>query len=62
MVYFEALPYASKLYLTEVEAEEPEADAFFPEFDRDKFICEIVGEGEKENIKYSFKVYRRKDE
>lgn len=62
MVYFEALPYASKLYLTEVEAEEPEADAFFPEFDRDRFICEIVGEGEEDNVKYSFKVYRRKDE
>lgn len=62
MVYFEALPYASKLYLTEVEAEEPEADAFFPEFDRDRFICEIVGKGEEENVKYSFKVYRRKDE
>ena len=33
-IYTLFLEYATKLYLTEVEAEDKEADAYFPEFDK----------------------------
>ncbi len=32
-IYRQFMPYADKLYLTEIEAEDAEADTFFPEFD-----------------------------
>ena len=35
-IYAQALPLATRLYLTEVDAE-PEADAFFPAFDRSQW-------------------------
>jgi len=35
-IYAQALPLADRLYLTEVDAE-PQADAFFPEFNRNEW-------------------------
>ena len=37
-VYREAMDHADLIYRTLVEAE-PEGDAFFPEIDRDQFLC-----------------------
>ena len=45
MVYFETLPYAKRLYLTEVDAEAPDADSFFPMFDKSQYSCEIIKKG-----------------
>lgn len=61
MVYFEMLPYAKRLYLTEVEAEAPEADSFFPMFDETKYDREVTGTGEHEKVKYSFVKYKLKE-
>ena len=36
-IYKQFLPYADKLYLTEIDSEDSEADTFFPEFDRKQF-------------------------
>ena len=36
-VYAEAFPFADRLYLTEVHDTPKEADAFFPDFDRNKW-------------------------
>lgn len=60
-LYAQALPLASRFYLTEVHSA-PEGDAFFPEFDRDLWIEESRAEGacDKANpIAHSFVVLRR---
>lgn len=61
MVYFEALPYAKQIYLTEVEAEAPEADSWFPEFDRTRYNREVIGTGEHDKIRYRFVRYKLKE-
>ena len=60
-IYKLALPYASKLYLTEVDASESEADVFFPEFDKSEWKKELVGEGEYDDgLKYRRYIYEKK--
>ncbi|MFZ9583518.1 MAG: dihydrofolate reductase, partial [Pseudohongiellaceae bacterium] len=57
-IYAQALPLASRLYLTEVDAE-PEADAFFPAFDRAEWqetARETYSAGERNPYAYSFVV------
>jgi len=61
MVYFEALPVAKRLYLTEVESGAPGADTFFPEFDASQYDREILGGGEFEGLKYQFVKYDKKE-
>ncbi len=61
MIYWEMLKYCDKLYLTEVDAEESTADTFFPEFDKNEFDREVLGEGEDGGIKYVFALYTRKE-
>ena len=46
MMYKTALPYAQKLYLTEIDGKCPDADVFFPTFDKAKYTKTRVGEGE----------------
>lgn len=41
-IYEQALPYATNIYLTEVDLADPEADTFFPEFDRNDFETTIL--------------------
>jgi len=59
MVYEQFLPYATRLYLTEID-QEYEADAYFPDIDLtdwDRFFHrEGVGDAE---VKYKFSIYRR---
>ena len=43
-IYHEALPYADKIYLTEIEASFPDADTFFPELDRTQWTETVLGE------------------
>ena len=62
MVYWEMLKHCDKIYLTEVEAEDPEADTFFPEFDLSKYSREVLGEGEDKGIKYVFALYKKEEE
>ena len=38
-VYSEAMPVASRIYLTEVDASLDEADTFFPEIDRNQWTA-----------------------
>ena len=35
-IYKQFLPYADKLYLTEIDSEDEDADTFFPEFDKNE--------------------------
>ena len=44
-IYSLALPHADKLYLTRIDAAEPQADAFFPEYaEFSRVIAETHGE------------------
>ena len=57
MVYFEALPYARNLYLTEVDADVQDADSYFPEFDRSLYEKQIIREGQHDDLAYAFVKY-----
>ena len=59
-IYKAMLEYADKLVLTEIDAEDKEADAFFPKFNKEEWNNEILSEHEENNIKYKHLVYKRK--
>ena len=59
-VYFQFLPFAQNIYLTEVDASSSEATTFFPEFDRKKYDKIILQEGTENGLKYTINQYRRK--
>ncbi|MDR0979587.1 MAG: dihydrofolate reductase [Candidatus Nomurabacteria bacterium] len=64
-VFAQTLPYASRLYLDEIQATDPDADAFFPEFNKSGFTHEIleqgtVKEGNHKDLKYEAALYTRK--
>lgn len=52
-IYGQALKFTDKLYLTLVDREYPEADAFFPEY---KEFNQVISEeeGKSEGLKYKF--------
>lgn len=59
-VYEHLLPLCKTLYLTEIDAEENDADTFFPEFDKSNFEREEIGRGMDNGINYVFARYIRK--
>ena len=59
-IYRQFLPYAKKLYLTEVTIGCKDPDVYFPKFDKRKYKKTIVGSNEDNNIKYNFVVYERR--
>ena len=58
-IYKYFIPYADKLYLTEIN-DEKEADVYFPEFNHDDFVKEEVEKRVENEIEYTFAVYTRK--
>ena len=56
-IYEKMLPFCQRLYLTEIDASDAQADTFFPEFDKNKYNRLVVGEGEDHGIKYTFCQY-----
>ncbi len=61
-IYEELLVYANKLYLTEIEAEDYEADVYFPRFNKDDYLREELQthQDEKTGIRYKHVLYKRK--
>lgn len=61
-IYKELLDYASKLYLTEIEAEFPDADVYFPNFNKEDFDREELThfQDEKTGINYKHVLYKRR--
>ena len=57
MLYFELLPYAKTLYLTEVDSTDSDADTFFPEFDKSRYSREIIKKGKEDDLTYAFAKY-----
>jgi len=52
-IYAQGITCADKLYLTLIDKEYPDADAFFPEYGEFDKVS-IAGEGEEGGIKYKF--------
>ena len=59
-IYKSFLEYANKMYLTEINAEDKNADVYFPKFDKSLWNKEYISdEKEENNIKYKHVLYRR---
>lgn len=56
-IYSAFLPYAKTLYLTEVDATDPSADTFFPNFDKSQYDKIIVKKGAENGLAYSINKY-----
>ena len=59
-IYEEFLPHAKKLYLTEVDAEDAEADTYFPEFDKFIYSQLIIKEGKENDLAFKILEYTKK--
>ena len=58
-IYKLFLPFADKLYLTEIDSEE-KADVYFPDFNKEDYECNVVSTNEVDGLKYSIVIYERK--
>ena len=56
-IYEAFLPYATHLYLTEVDADAPDADVFFPKFDQSKYSRKVIKKGKDHDLVYSISKY-----
>jgi len=59
-IYRQALPHADRLELTLVDAEEKDADVFFPEFENEFKKVSEKELREENSIRYRWAVYERK--
>lgn len=58
-IYELMLPYADKLYLTEIEDTCEDADTYFPEFNKDLYNREVLASYEVNDTKFSHVLYSR---
>ena len=58
-IYKAFLDLSNKLYLTEIDAEDKNADAYFPTFDKSLYDMEVLKENEDEEIKYRHVLYKK---
>ena len=60
MIYALSLPLADELILTEVEKEYPDADVYFPKFDKSLYEAEVIGENCDNGIEYKHIKYTKR--
>lgn len=58
-IYSEFLPYADKLYLTEINAECTDADTYFPQFNKSEYIKEIINYYDIDGVEFYHVVYKK---
>ncbi len=58
-IYKEALECADELLLTEINKAYPDADVFFPEFDKSLYTRQVIGSVTEEGTEYEFVRYTR---
>ena len=58
-IYTEFLPYADNLYLTEINAECPDADTFFPDFNKSDYIKEIINFYDVDGTEFYHVIYKK---
>lgn len=56
-IYAQFINHAKRIYLTEIDGEDSEADVFFPDFDKTKYTCSILKEGTENELNYKMKLY-----
>lgn len=64
LIYAMAMPLATKLYVTRVEATVPDADTFFPEIDSNQWALSDESEpmtDEASGLEFRFLTYTRRD-
>ncbi|MGM9846354.1 MAG: dihydrofolate reductase [Muribaculaceae bacterium] len=62
-IYRQAMPLATNLYITHIEADAPDADTFFPEIEPEKWHCtekSPMQTDPKSGVNYYFADYKRK--
>jgi len=59
-IYFQFLPHAKNLYLTEVNASDPSATTFFPEFDKSNYKRTLIKKGSENGLNYTISRYIKK--
>lgn len=59
-IYKLFLPLCDKMYLTEVQKEEKDADTYFPEFDKENWERKVILISEDNGIKYNIVEYVKK--
>lgn len=60
-IYKQFLPYADKLYLTEISRSDQEADTFFPEFNRQEWQRKVIAKKNEKDINFEICEYTRKN-
>ena len=58
-IYEEFLEYANKLYVTEIDADCPEADTFFPVFDKSLWKREVLAEHCENGVEFKHILYTK---
>ena len=59
-IYKEFFPYAKRLYLTEIDEIDKEADTFFPKFDKKVWKKKVLYKDRYKDIDYKICLYERK--
>ena len=59
-VYKLFAPFADELILTEIDAEDKEADVYFPSFDKTEYERQVIASNEDNGIKYEHVRYVKK--
>jgi dihydrofolate reductase len=61
MIYTQLLPYSGKMVLTEIDAEAPNADVYFPRFDKSEWEVQLGEEQVSEaGVRYRRNTYARR--
>ena len=59
-VYADSLGFADELILTEIDCEYPEADVFFPRFDKTEWESDLIAENSDDGVNYRHVRYTRR--
>lgn len=59
-IYAQFIEHANRLYLTEIDGEDKDADVFFPELDKTTYKKTILKEGSDSGIDYKMCLYEKK--
>ena len=60
-IYKAFLPFASDIYLTEIEDECAEADTYFPDFQKSDYTREVLASSNEKETAFSFVKYSKKE-
>ena len=59
-IYKQFIDLANKLYLTEIDATDKEADVYFPDFNKEDWEREEIAANQDNSINYKHVLYKRK--